>query len=819
MARLTGKRKGRPFNIKFQTASLTQLFVTVMLSAGFFLSGVLLLWFATLDIPTVEGFHNRQVAESTKIYDRTGDVLLYDVHGSVRRTLVPLNEVSRHAKNAVVAIEDAEFYEHRGIKPTAFVRAMLANIREGGFSQGGSTITQQVVKLTLLTPEKTVTRKVKEGILAVKLEREMTKDQILEIYLNEAPYGGTIYGIEEASRVFFGKHSSDLTLAEGAYLAALPQAPTYYSPYGNHRERLADRKNLVLSKMLENGFISSEEYDDARAEEVGFADIGNGGIKAPHFVFYVLEYLENKYGREAVFEGGLTVITSLDHELQEEAERIVRERAIRNEVRFNAENASLVAIDPKTGQILTMVGSRGYFDENIDGKFNTALGKRQPGSAFKPFVYATAFAQGYTPETVLFNLRTQFSTACDAFDSENGADPCYSPRNYDNEYTGPTTIRNALAQSVNVPAVKTLYLVGIDNAIKTAKIMGISTLTDATRYGLTLVLGGGEVTLLDMVSSYGVFAEDGVRNPHTPILRVESRSGEVLEEYRGSPRQVITSEVARQINSILSDNVARTPLYGANSPLYFGEGVDVAAKTGTTNDNKDAWIIGYTPSIAVGAWAGNNTPEPMNEISGLIITPLWRDFMDVAFAQGKIQPEIFTEPEPTPENISPALRGIWNVPGRGVHSILHWVDKSNPRGAAPSNPLSDPQYVRWERPVQEWVAGTQTATTTPLPFPPLGLGAIPIQETRAASAEFSILSPPNGQTLAPGSLLTITINASAEAEIKSVSYFVDETLIGSSTQFPFSISYFLPGNGGHVIKAVASGSGGIFSDEVIVTVE
>ncbi|HEY4502554.1 MAG TPA: PBP1A family penicillin-binding protein [Candidatus Paceibacterota bacterium] len=693
-----------------------KFFVYIILIFGFVGTGVLSLWLSTLTIPDLGSFETRKVVQSTKIYDRTGEFLLYDVHENVRRTVISIDDMSRNIKNATIAIEDAEFYQHIGIRPLAFLRAVLVNLKEGELSQGGSTITQQVVKNTLLTSDKQISRKLKEWVLALKLEKKLTKDEILEIYLNESPYGGSLYGIEEASQAFLGKSAANLTIAESAYLAALPQAPTYYSPYGNHIKELEDRKNLVLKRMRENNFINEEEYDSAKNEEVVFASRPETGIKAPHFVFYVLDQIEEKYGRRAIEEDGLRITTTLDWALEQKGEAIVKEYALSNAERFNAENAGLVAIDPKTGHILTMVGSRDYFDETIDGNYNLAVAKRQPGSAFKPFVYATAFKEGYTPDTVVFDTETQFSTTCSPqnFTSENG---CYSPGNYDDIFRGPVTLRNALAQSINVPAVKVLYLVGIPDSLRTARDMGIETLTDPGRYGLTLVLGGGEVTLLDITSAYSVFANDGLRNPHTAILKIENAHGDVLYEFKPQMAQVVPQNVAREVSDILSDNVARTPLYGSQSLLYFG-GRDVAVKTGTTNDYRDAWTVGYTPAIAVGAWAGNNDNRSMEKkISGLIITPLWRAFMDEALKEFNTEP--FVPPLPAdPTTLKPILRGvIENGADETIHSILYWLNKDDPNGPPPQNPESDPQFSLWEYGVSLWnmshplpaVATTSTA--------------------------------------------------------------------------------------------------------------
>ncbi|MDZ7726537.1 MAG: transglycosylase domain-containing protein [Candidatus Campbellbacteria bacterium] len=367
-------------------------FVMLVISGG-------LLWASTLSIPDISAFETRKVEESTKIYDRTGEVLLYDAHANIRRTVIDSDEMSDNIRGATLAIEDQDFYNHIGIDFSAIFRATFANIKAGEYAQGGSTITQQVIKNSLLTNEKTLSRKVKEWILAIKLENEYSKDEILTLYLNEIPYGGTIYGAEEAAQAFFDKPAKDLGIAESAYLASLPQAPTYFL---NNPEKLEARKNAVLSKMLKGNYISREEYEEAKEEDVDFNGIAGTGIKAPHFVFYILEKLETEYGKELIREGGLDIITTLDYELQEKIQERVYEYIIDHQEQFDMENASVVVTDPNSGEIIVMVGSRKYDDENIDGAVNVATRSRQPGSTFKPFAYATAFKNGYTPESVIF---------------------------------------------------------------------------------------------------------------------------------------------------------------------------------------------------------------------------------------------------------------------------------------------------------------------------------------------------------------------------------------------------------------------------------
>lgn len=675
----------------------------------FFVLGGIFLYLATLRIPDLEDLSERKVLQSTKIYDRTGEILLYDFSQDITRTIVPFDAISDNLKKASLAIEDRNFYEHNGIKITSFFRALLINIFKLEFSQGGSTITQQVVKNTILTNDKTPTRKLKEWILALKLEKVLTKDEILNIYLNEIPYGGRIYGAEEASEGFFGKRAKDLTIAEAAYIAAVAKAPTYYSPYGKHREALESRKNLVLSEMRDLKFITEEEYQGAKAEVIEFKPRTNStGIKAPHFVFFVIEELANRYGEEALEQGGFKVVSSLDFDIQMKAEEIALKFGETNKKQFNANNNASVVIDPKTGDVLAMVGSRDYWNDEISGNYNVSTGSRQPGSTFKPIVYAEAFNKGYTPETILFDVPTQFSSACppDQFNSDDG---CYSPGNYDDKFRGPMSIRNALAQSINIPAVKTLYLVGVNNALNLARSLGIENLGDAKRFGLSLVLGGGEVSLLDMTSAYSVFANDGVRNPYNAIVRIENEQGEVLEQFTPNPIRVLPEQTARNISSILSDNVARTPGYGPNSLLYVPDR-DVAVKTGTTNDYKDAWIIGYSPNIVVGFWVGNSNNTPMEKkVAGFIVAPLWREMMN--YVLPKLPPESFVDPvvEFVPK---PMLSGDWG--SGGGHSILHWVDRDNPRGAPPVSPASDSQYRNWEYGVSRMI-GQYSYYPTPAP--------------------------------------------------------------------------------------------------------
>lgn len=692
---------------------------------GLLMTGLLIAWVSTLKIPDFKSFTDRRIQSSTKIYDRTGTNLLYDVHKDIKRTVIPFEEMGVNILNATVAIEDSEFYKHKGIRISSIIRATVWAKLTGRKVQGGSTITQQLIKNTLLTPEVSISRKVKEWILAIKIEQIMEKEEILALYLNEAPYGGNIYGIEEASKAFFGKSAKEMTIAEAAYLSAIPNGPTYYSPYRKNKDKLDERKNLVLKRMLNLGFINEEEYNQAKEEVVVFQPEQLMGISAPHFVFFIKEYLENKYGANTLEGSGLKVITTLDYELQKKAEEIALLKAKENEKNWDGKNTAIVVIDPKTGQILSMVGSRNYFDKEIDGNFNVATAARQPGSSFKPIVYALAFEKGYTEKTTLFDVPTEFNSSCSPSGQDTKAS-CYNPSNYDNAFRGPMTLRAGLAESINVIAVKLLYLVGVSDSIKLAQRLGVTTLkNDMNIYGLSLVIGGGETTLLDMTSVFGVFANKGVRNPYTGIISVEDNNGNVLEKFEEKPQEIIKPNTTNILSSILSDNEARTPTFGANSILRVA-GREVAVKTGTTNDNKDAWTIGYTPSVAVGVWVGNNDNKPMKKGGAALAGPIWNAVITEALK--KLPVETFEKPEPIDNSIPPILRGYWQggnvftidtisgglatentpeetkkeIPITDVHTILHWIDKEKPLEIKPFPGSNDSQYRNWEYGVINW---------------------------------------------------------------------------------------------------------------------
>jgi penicillin-binding protein 1C len=791
----------------------------LVLSLVIVIAGLGIIWVATLKIPDLHAFEARRVAQSTKIYDRTGEIVLYDVHENAKRTVVPLSEISPFLQKATIAIEDDKFYEHHGIRPLAILRAAIANVSSIGYSQGGSTITQQVVKNSILTKDKTITRKLKEAVLAIKLERVISKDEILETYLNETPYGGTMYGVEEASKTFFGKHAKDVTLGEAAFIAAVAQAPTYYSPYGSHKDKLLQRRNLVLRQMRNNGFITDAEYKDALEQKVAFLNRTNGGIKAPHFALFVKEYLVEKYGEDFVEQGGLKVITTLDYALQQKAEETIQNFIPDLKERFDDKiNTGLVAIDPKSGDILAMVGSRDYFDKNIDGNFNITTAHRQPGSSFKPFVYASAFNEGYTPETMLFDVKTEFNVNCTPDGKTESDDPevkCYSPDEYDHKFPGPMTMREALAQSRNIPAVQTLYLTGIKNALQLANEMGIEGLEDANHYGLTLVLGGGEVSLLDLTSGYSVFANDGVRNPYRSVLKVIDSKGTTIEEYTTQGRQVLPENTARLISNILSDEKVRI---ASIRQLLRSSEQPIAVKTGTTNDTRDVWTLGYTPNIAIGIWAGHNdnTPISKDKTAGLIIAPVWSAF---ALEAVKMVPrEDFTEPEPTPSDLKPALRGFWQggqsyfidtatgnlandaTPDEfrqemvinNVHNILHWVDKDNPRGPIPHNPAADPQYNNWEYAVRTWYSVWGQSHPDFLESGAFtGPSATDGSTNERQAPRVSITIPSSDVVYQKSEKIVTSISARSQSgyPITKVEYYINGKYLGTATTEPFSISF------------------------------
>ncbi len=602
-------------------------------SVIFFLTAVLLLLslflFFARDLPRPERYTDRPTAEPTKIYDRDGKNTLYVIHGEEKREVIDIEEVPDHFINTLLTAEDSNFYEHIGIDFQGILRSILLNFQAGRTIAGGSTISQQFVRSALLTPERKVMRKIREIILTLELERRYSKEEILEFYLNQIPFGSNAYGIESAAQIYFNKSSTELTLAESATLVSLIPAPSYLSPYGNNLEELLRRKNRLLERMHLSDLITAEELEEAKEEELVFHQ-PKDYLRAPHFVMYVKEILETKYGDDFLEEEGFSVYTTIDFELQKKAENVIKERmnSLRN---HGAYNAAMVVIDPKTGDILAMVGSADYFQEplpsgcrpGVDCKFdpftNVTTRNRQPGSAFKPFVYATAFENGYSGENVVVDEMTNFGTPSNP----------YIPRNYDGLFRGEVTLREALAQSLNVPSVKVLKdFAGLRKSVENARKFGINLAYSPDFYGLPLVLGGGDVKLLEMTSAYGIFATEGYRNTPVFISKIIDKDNNIIEKNTNTSRRVLQPSVAKEITSILQDNESRAPVFGWNSPLYFPFH-EVAVKTGSTQNFRDAWTIGYTKDIVVGVWVGNNDNSSMINAPGVTTAaPLWRSFIE-----------------------------------------------------------------------------------------------------------------------------------------------------------------------------------------------
>jgi 1A family penicillin-binding protein len=574
-----------------------------------------------LTLPPADELRARTLFMSTKIYDRHGR-LLYEVFdpNAGRRTVVPIEDMPEHLIDATIATEDKTFYNNPGFDPLAILRAAWLNLTEGEIVSGASTITQQLVKNIFLSTEKTYTRKVQEAVLAQEITRRYTKDQILEIYLNEIYYGNMAYGVEAAAETYFGKSARELALAEASLLAGLPQSPSIYDPYTN-LEAAKNRQKVVLGLMVKEGYITRSQAEAAWSEVLQFVPL-RVDMRAPHFVVYVRKLLEDKYGTEMVYRGGLQVHTTLDLEMQAVARQVAREH-VGTLADRDVTNAAVVAMTPQTGEILAMLGSIDFWDEQIDGQVNVTLALRQPGSSIKPVNYLAAFEKGWTPATLIMDVTTEFP---------NWEGPPYVPKNYDGKEHGPVLVRQALACSYNIPAVKTLQFVGVPTMMEMAQRLGITTFTDPERYGLSLTLGGGEITLLEHTAAYAVMANGGLRVPPVAVLRLEDSKGRVIEEYQPTAgEQVISPQHAYLITHILSDNDARSPAFGPNNPLHLSR--PAAAKTGTTDDWRDSWTVGYTPDLAVGVWVGNSDNTPMDHVAGSTgAGHIWHNFMERVLA-------------------------------------------------------------------------------------------------------------------------------------------------------------------------------------------
>ena len=608
-------------------------------------------WLTALPHPKILSLGTASVA--TKIYDRSG-FLLYEVYLDENRTPISLDQIPDHLKQATLAIEDSQFYSHSGFSAKGILRA-LKKIAFDNKIEGGSTITQQLIRSALLTPERTLKRKTKEIILAFWAERIYSKDEILEMYFNQVPYGGSAWGIEAASQIYFGKNTSQLSLAEASLLAGLPAAPSDFSPFGTFPEKAKNRQFDVLRRMVEEKFISQKQAEETRNENLSFLP-QRIPIHAPHFVMYIKDLLVKKYGHRLVEQGGLRVVTSLDLPLQEEIEAIVKNEVLKlSSLRVG--NGSVVVTNPKTGEILAMVGSKEYFNIEEEGNVNITLSLQQPGSSIKVVTYASALQNGFTAASILDDSPVVYKIP---------GQPSYAPVNYDGKFHGKVPLRYALGNSYNIPAVKTLAQVGIEQMIEQGKRMGIESWEDKSRFGLSLTLGGGEVTMLDMAKVYGSLANQGIKQKLKPILEITDYEGRVLEKNADKNGvKALSKETAFIISDILSDDQARTTAFGPNSLLNIPE-KKVAVKTGTSNDLRDNWAIGYTPSYVVVAWVGNNDNSPMSRIASGITgaTPIWHETMKFLL-EGK-ENEEFSVPDGI---IKIFCRGKWEYFVRGTEPV------------------------------------------------------------------------------------------------------------------------------------------------------
>jgi penicillin-binding protein 1C len=803
--------------------NLFLLLVAVVLFLS--ITALAMIAYAARDLPNPNSLTERAISQTTKIYDRTNEHVLYEIFGEENRTLKKIQEgfckdddkldfdpdgIPLFAIQSTIAAEDRNFCEHGGFDVKGFLRAVAQNLI--GNRVGGSTLTQQLVKNAILSNEKTVSRKIKELVLSLELERRYSKDEILQIYFNEIPYGSTYYGIESAAQNYFGKPVNEISIAEAATLAALPKAPTTYL---NNPERLQARRDYILNEMLELSFITKMQYDEATAQQTP-VNVSITNIEAPHFVLYVKERLEKQYGRAEVEEGGLKVTTTLDYDLYKIAQEEVTNGVETNKERYGLSNGALVAIDPKTGQILAMVGSKDFFDEEIDGQVNVTTRLRQPGSSFKPIIYAKSFESGFTPNTILWDVETVFPTVMGD----------YTPNNYDGLERGPVRLRDALQLSLNIPAVKMIYLIGVETALDFASSLGYSSFADHSAFGLSLVLGGGEVRLLEHTAAYGIFANEGIKNETVSILKVENANGDVLDEWKQRDgKRVMSENVARMVSDILIDNTARAPVFGENSYLQLGER-PVAAKTGTTNDYRDGWLMGYTPSLAVGVWVGNNDNTAMNKAGGSIgAGPIWNEFMKRAFENKPI--ETFTKPEikiTGKAMVDGAIGSTTAIVDRAsgklateytpdsykeertyaqYHSILHFVDREDPLGDIPDKPEEDPMYAPWEEGIKKWIEKRAQETGKQI----LNDVAPTEQDDLHVPSNFPnvhITSPNENSALER----TFVFSASADAprRLARMEFYIDGQYIGSDSKEPFRLNTVIPnsiGRGVHTLKAIA----------------
>lgn len=684
---------------------------------GIIVSGILAIigafaW-VSRDLADIADLDSRDIAQSTRIYANDGQTVLYDL-GDNRRQDVKLEDINQYVIDATLALEDRRFYQHGGFDPIGITRAALSDLTGIGVGGGASTLSQQFIKNAVLTNEVTFTRKAKEVILAVRLEQRYSKDEIMNMYLNEVYYGPNYQGVEVAAQEYFKKSAKDVSLSEAAILASLPKNPVVYP---HNPERLKTRRDYALDVMAEDGKITKEEAEEAKKVEVNELPTNITEIKAPHFVFHVIEQLEEQFGQVNLRKNGYKVITTLDWDKQQKAEKAIADGYGKIQ-QYGGSNAALVSIDTKTGQVIAMVGSHDYFDKDGDGEFNVATSPtRQPGSSIKPLVYMSAFEKGFTPDTKVWDVETDFP-------SDTGV---YHPRNYNLGASGLVSLRSALPLSLNIPAVKVLYLAGLDHVIDNAEKLGYTTVGDRKRYGLAFTLGGVEVSLLEHTAAYGAFAREGELHKTASILKIEDQNGKTIEEWKDESTQAVEKDAARMLNSILSDQGLRY------SPLssYSVPGHAVSIKTGTTNDFRDAWTMGYTPSIATGVWTGNNDNSSMNNRAdgSVIAAPIWFAYMRSVLegtqneefnkaswtnTNDYIAGNIESESEKSFDSVTGKMipdECVSSYPSQYVvkkklkeaHSILFYVNKDDLKAGQPKEPKQDPMFESWEKGVADYL--------------------------------------------------------------------------------------------------------------------
>lgn len=816
------RRKFNISRIKTRTWATIAMGGFIVLSVGLLFVAILFAWYAK-DLPRPDKVR-RTEGLSTVVLDRNGETL-YDIYEDENRIPVSYEDIPNYLKLATIAVEDKDFFKHQGFSTTGIVRGLSACIVLRR-CQGGSTLTQQLVKIALLSSERSLPRKMKEAILAIQIERKYNKDEILQMYLNEAPYGGTAVGVAAAAKYYFNKPVKDLSLTESVILAGLPQSPSRYSPFTGEPDAYIWRTEQVLRRMREDGHITiAQEMDTIKAlTDFEFAEESEA-LRAPHFISYIKDQLIEKFGTKIVDAGGLKVTTTLDWKLQEKAQNIVKEE-VQKAKNLKVSNGSAVAIDPKTGEILVMVGSKDYTATDSSGfKFNVAVqGKRQPGSAIKPITFAAAFKKGYTPAMMLMDVETKYP-------SGDPKKPEYNPKNYNDKYLGPLQLRFALGNSINTIAVKVSALVGVREVLRLAYDMGLSTLEptqeNLSRFGLSLTLGGGEVTLLELTSAFGVFAASGQRHDITSLLKVEDAKGKVIFEHKsGSAREVLTPQVAYLISDILSDNEARKEVFGLKSQLYI-PGKSVAVKTGTTDDKRDNWTLGYTPGIVVGAWVGNNDNSPMNPALASGVTgaaPIWRRILLEALKERR--DEVFLRPEGVIEMEIDAFGGGTPVEGYPKR-MERFVQGTEPNGPAPiyqtlkisrkdssklangveiaqgqydsksyvvikeEDPVSTDGKNRWLDGINAWISGQGDAKFhSPT-------------ETYQGTEEMAVsIKSPTDMTQVNTNDVSVRVEASSTGNITKVELYVDGVKVKEKSEGKFTETINMT-NGSHLLKARA----------------